>query len=182
MIFRAATMDDFDYVVSVIEDGRKTLAAQGSDQWQGKDPTPERIREDIRQGFTRVATDDFGTVLGTLALIGTGEPEYDHQIEGLWLTDDAANVIESGDASYMVMHRIAVSTAATRRGVATFLVSNSAEEARSRGFASLRGDTHRLNKGMQHTFEKCGMVQCCTIDMQSIDSGEKLRLGFELIL
>ena len=44
MIFRQATMEDFDAVVSLTIQGRAALAAQGLDQWQGGNPTPEEIR------------------------------------------------------------------------------------------------------------------------------------------
>ena len=57
MQFRPATLDDFDAVVAITTAGREFLASQGLDQWQGGNPSPERVREDIERGYDYLAVD-----------------------------------------------------------------------------------------------------------------------------
>lgn len=187
MLFRPATEADFDAVWSVIEDGRASLAAQGLDQWQGGSPSQDMIRSDMANGFTYVAVDKkTGAILGTLAFMDQGEPDYERMIQGAWTIDlpvtlEAAK--SAGDkVRYVALHRVAVSAAAARKGVATFMIQQSADMARERELKALRADTHAGNIPMQRTFEKCGMVRCCEVDISHPLEPTKRRIGYELAL
>ncbi len=46
MILRQATPQDLERVVSILEDGRAALAAQGLDQWQGGAPFAEIAQQE----------------------------------------------------------------------------------------------------------------------------------------
>ena len=77
MQFRPATLDDFDAVVAITTAGREFLASQGLDQWQGGNPSPERVREDIERGYDYLAVDETtGEPLGVVAFCGEAEPDY----------------------------------------------------------------------------------------------------------
>lgn len=200
MIIRPATFDDLSAVLSIIDDGKAALAALGLDQWQGGNPSRERVEADIEAGYTRVAVDEeTGAILGTTAFCDCGEPDYDNVVDGAWLTESPNGVGEdagedagkgaaegAGDCQnpvrYIALHRVAVAANARRRGVASFLVTSGIEEARSRGFASVRVDTHERNIPMQSTFTKCGMTRCCEIRLTNPLESNKKRIGFEIVL
>lgn len=208
MIFRQATMEDFDAVVSLTIQGRAALAAQGLDQWQGGNPTPEEIRADISAGYAMVAVVDeseedaalfgpshvcegdvcymvpalpAGTVVGTLAFVDTGEADYDRIMEGAWL-EDLVNDPAQGEIQFVALHRIAVARAAARKGVASFMLRASEGLARQRGLRSVRADTHEGNIPMQHGFEKFGMTRCCVVDITNPLEPTKKRIGYEKVL
>ena len=201
-------MEDFDAVVNLTIEGRAALAAQGLDQWQGGNPTPDEIRADIAAGYTMVAVVDegeedaalfgpghvcdgdvccmtpalpAGTVVGTLAFVDTGEADYDRIMEGAWL-EDLTNDPAQGEIQFVALHRIAVGKAAVRKGVASFMLRASEELARQRGLCSVRADTHEGNIPMQHGFEKFGMKRCCVVDITNPLEPTKKRIGYEKLI
>ena len=208
MIFRQATTEDFEDVVRLTVEGRAALAAQGLDQWQGGNPTPEEIRNDIAAGYTMVAVVDetpedarlfgpahvcegdvcymvpalpAGTVVGTLAFVDTGEADYDRIMQGAWL-ENLTNDPAQGEIEFVALHRIATAKAAVRKGVASFMLRAAEELARQRGLRSIRADTHEGNMPMQHTFEKFGMTRCCVVDITNPLEPTKKRIGYEKLL
>lgn len=207
MIFRRATLDDLDEVARVIEEGRAALAALGLDQWQNGSPTRDELRSNIQTQITYVAVIDEndavpsgvkdslesivplepGSIVGTLAFIDVGEPNYADPEVGAWLNDSPSTSEEAKETgrpvSFAVLHRVATSAAAVRRGVASFMLQQSAQLARERGLKSLRADTHEGNTPMQRTFEKFGMTRCCEIELR-FNSNEltRKRIGYEVIL
>ncbi len=199
MIFRQAIPEDFAAVMAIIEDGRATLAKLGIDQWQGGSPNASMIRSDIAAGYTMVAvaegdnaqrvgasTFHEGEVVGTLAFVDTGEPDYDRVTCGSWLTTspNSAEVAHATNQSvgYATLHRLAVSAKATRCGVASFMVRSAMTLAKTRGLASVRTDTHEGNGPMQRTFEKCGMKRCCEVELSNTLEPTKKRIGYEVLL
>lgn len=182
MQFRPATSADFDDILRITTAAREYLAAQGSDQWAGGNPTPERIREDIARGFDQLAVDEpTGAVLGVVAAVGEPEADYDNLTSGAWLTQ-ASNDPAQGPSTYMVLHRMAVAPEARRRGVATFLLAECLKLARARGFVSVRVDTHHKNVPMQGGFEKAGFTRCCELLITSPLEPTKERIGYEIVL
>lgn len=179
--FRPATADDHAAIVAITTEGREFLAAQGLDQWQGGNPSPERVAEDIACGYSYLAVDaGTGVPLGSVALCGVAEADYANVRAGAWLTDAPDD--PALPSPYLVLHRMAVASAARGRGVATFMLGRSVEEARRRGFASVRVDTHEGNLPMQGAFLKVGFVRCCEIEITSPIEPTKKRIGFELVL
>ncbi len=178
---RQATVEDHAAIVAITTEGREFLAAQGLDQWQGGNPSPERVAEDIACGYSYLAVDGAtGEPLGTIALCGAAEADYANVRRGSWLTE-ASN--DPGlPSAYLVLHRIAVASAARGRGVATFMLERAVETARKRGFASVRVDTHEGNRPMQGAFLKTGFVRCCEIEITNPLEPNKKRIGFELVL
>lgn len=182
MLFRPATLEDFDAIVAITTAGREYLAAQGLDQWQGGNPSPGRVRSDIEEGYDFLAVDDeTGEPLGVVAFCGLAESDYANITSGAWLTE-ASNDPTQAPSSYAVLHRMAVASQAKRRGVASFLLGQCLNLARERGFASVRVDTHHGNIPMQTCFEKNGFTRCCDLLITSPIEPTKERVGFEAVL
>lgn len=182
MLFRKAVASDHADIVRITSEGRAFLAEQGLDQWQGGNPTPECVAEDIANGYDYLAVDDkTGAPLGVVAVCGIGEPDYDNVRAGAWLTDSPNDPVPGG-STYLVLHRMAVAASARGRGVASFMLGQALGMARERGFASVRVDTHENNRPMQGAFIKHGFVRCCEIEITSPIEPNKKRIGFEVLL
>lgn len=181
MQFRPATLDDFDAVVAITTAGREFLASQGLDQWQGGNPSPERVREDIERGYDYLAVDETtGEPLGVVAFCGEAEPDYANVTAGAWLTEAPND--PALPSPYAVLHRMAVAATGRRGGVASFLLQRCLDLARERGFASVRVDTHHGNLPMQGCFAKNGFTRCCDILITSPIEPTKGRVGYEIVL
>lgn len=98
MGYRAGEEKDLEGIMTVIHDAQRTMGEAGLDQWQDGYPSEEIIRDDIRNGESRVWEED-GTILGTAMLSFRGEPDYDRIYDGEW---------KLGNVSYATIHRIAV--------------------------------------------------------------------------
>lgn len=195
MLFRQATPEEFDRVMEIIEDGRAALADLGIDQWQNGSPNADMVRNDMKAGCTMVVVLEAGDadgvlragdIVGTLAFVDSGEPDYGRMLSGAWVVpspNSADEACETGTAvSYATLHRVAVAANAKRRGVARFMVRASMELAEDRGLKSVRADTHEGNIPMQRTFERCGMTRCCEIELSNERELTRKRIGYEIAL
>ena len=90
--------------MSILADGRASLAALGIDQWQGGYPHRAVIEDDTARGDSYVVEADDRIV--ATAMIGfSGERDYDRIEEGSWLTS-----CTSERPCYGVVHRVAVAS------------------------------------------------------------------------
>ncbi len=181
MQFRLADPTDLDAVVSVLLDGRSSLAEQGSDQWQGGAPFESIAAYDIDERTLWVAVDDDDKIIGTVTIIEYGEDDYRHVKSGSWLTE-SANALCEGTVTYAVFHRLAVHHEHVRQGVASFMLKSGCAIEKEHDMKSVRVDTHELNKPMQHGFISCGFTRCCEITITNPYEPTKKRIGFECIL
>jgi GNAT superfamily N-acetyltransferase len=163
MQIRPTTQNDLDAVMSIIEEARRTIAALGINQWQNGSPNRAMIEEDISLGQGRAVTLN-GEIVGTFALIFDGEPTYDIIEEGAWSLPDRT---ETGEWSYLAIHRVAISVASRGTGVSTAIIRYAETTARACGRASLRIDTHEGNVVMRRMLEKHGFAYCGVIYLQS---------------
>ncbi len=149
---RPAMTDDVPAIIAILETGRELLAADGIDQWQdGTGPGAKDVTNDLMQGWGRVFCVR-GQVAATAALIPGPEPNYDVIEEGRWdRTGNATGV-------YATIHRVAVSPAFRGNHIAHRFYQRLIEEARARGFAEIRVDTHEENMRMRHVIEGCGFA------------------------
>ena len=154
MEFRKATKKDLDKVMQIILDARTRIGKLGIDQWQYGYPTRDIVKEDIALERYYVGEED-GSILSVFAMIDDGEPTYDVIHDGTWLTAD--------DEKYMAVHRIAVAGDSLKRGIASETLKFVAAQGISRGYASIRIDTHEGNIPMRRMLEKNGFVHCGTI-------------------
>ena len=171
---RPATVDDIPAIVATLEAGRSLLAADGIDQWQnGTGPDVDLVTEDVERGWGRVFLVD-GQVAATAALIDEPEPNYAHMLEGAWqVRGDAA-------APYATIHRVAVAPAFRGMHVAQRFYARLIEEARARGFAEIRVDTHADNVRMQHVIASAGFTRACTVLIGN--NPKDLRWAYQLFL
>ena len=175
MNIRATTPKDIDAVMAIIEEARGTIAALGIDQWQNGSPNRAMITEDMARGQGRVVTDDDGAIIGTFALIYTGEPTYDAIYGGGW---GAADKASDGSVAYIAIHRVAISVARRGKGVSSAIISYAEEFARILGKTSLRIDTHEGNVVMRRMLTKHGFVHRGTIYLKTGDP----RVDYEKVL
>lgn len=171
---RPATVDDIPAIVATLEAGRSLLAADGIDQWQnGTGPDVDLVTEDVERGWGRVFLVD-GQVAATAALIDEPEPNYAHMLEGAWqVRGDAA-------APYATIHRVAVAPAFRGMHVTQRFYARLIEEARARGFAEIRVDTHADNVRMQHVIASAGFTRAGTVCIS--DDPKDLRWAYQLFL
>ena len=181
MKIRNATIDDLPALIDVTDQARRALATLGIDQWQGGNPTPQDLANDVEHGWAYLVLDDDGTVLGSCAICDGGEPDYDRLTSGAWLTQ-SANDTAQGPVRYLVVHRVAVADAATRKGVASAMLAQAASLAREAGLSGVRVDTHHGNLPMQRTLEKAGFIRCCELTITAQIEPTKERVGYELVL
>src|SRR5687768_14427363 len=109
MILRKATQSDLPVIREIIQYAIEQRRLDGSKQWQDGYPNETSIQQDLDKGYAYVMEED-GTVLLYAAIIFDKEPAYE-VIEGKWLSDE----------DYVVLHRVAASSLAKGKGIATKL-------------------------------------------------------------
>ena len=169
MKLRKATLADGPAVVALYREAQAFLAAQGIDQWQEGDyPNEADAKKDMDQGRCYVLTQG-GQVVAVACLAFGHEPTYDVIEGGSW---------GSNAEYYGFLHRIAVAPQAKGQGAAGVLFAELERQARERGVAAIRGDTHRDNKPMQRVMAKAGLALRGVIHVE--DGSE--RLAYEKVL
>lgn len=177
---RPATVDDVPAIVATLEAGRALLAADGIDQWQdGAGPDVDLVTSDVARGWGRVFLIG-GQVAATAALIDESEPAYDQVIEGAWQTSGDAATPAGATSPYATIHRVAVAPAFRGMHVAQRFYARLIEEARARGFAEIRVDTHADNVRMQHVIASAGFARACTVLIGN--NPKDLRWAYQLFL
>lgn len=177
---RPATVDDVPAIVATLEAGRSLLAADGIDQWQnGTGPDVDLVTEDVERGWGRVFLIG-GQVAATAALIDEPEPAYDQVVEGAWQVRGDAAAPAGAASPYATIHRVAVAPAFRGMHVAQRFYARLIEEARARGFAEIRVDTHADNVRMQHVIASAGFTRACTVLIS--DDPKDLRWAYQLFL
>lgn len=177
---RPATVDDVPAIVATLEAGRALLAADGIDQWQdGAGPDVDLVTSDVARGWGRVFLIG-GQVAATAALIDEPEPAYDQVVEGAWQVHGDAAAPAGAASPYATIHRVAVAPAFRGIHVAQRFYARLIEEARARGFAEIRVDTHADNVRMQHVIASAGFTRACTVLIGN--NPKDLRWAYQLFL
>lgn len=157
-----AKVQDLTAVGEILEAARAYLKAQGLDQWQNFPPQAEETFAHCLRKELYVMREE-NAVAGTFVLV-PHEPAYD-AIDGAWLQNGA----------YVAIHRVAVSPAFRRHGVASAIFSAACEKAKAAGARSVRIDTHKGNIPMRSALEKNGFTLCGSV---IIATGET-RVAYE---
>ncbi len=139
-ILRLATLSHRDWILRQIDGCRKQMAAHGSGQWQGKEPSLATIEKDIIQQRYYLLFED-NQPCGGAALM-THEPGYDQLLKGQWLNQD----------SYMVIHRLFIAPSFQGRHLSKMLLDQLEQQAQRHHIHNIRIDTHALNQPM------CGLL------------------------
>lgn len=173
---RNAKYSELDRIMGILADGRASLAALGTDQWQGGYPAREVIDADIGRGESVVACE--GTRIIATAMVACRE-ELDYRTieNGAWLTESLP-----GDPCYVVVHRVAVASEGRGKGVGSAILGHAAELARSLGCASVRVDTHPGNVPMQRMLEKNGFTKCGVIRISHAEGATPERYAYEKMI
>ena len=169
MNFRKSTSKDIVAIMGIIKDAQELLASQGSPQWQDGYPDVARIELDVANNESYVLENEEGDVMATTMFTFGGEQTY-NEIEGEWITNNPVQ--------YGVIHRLAVSANHRKKGLAKYILNQCEQQLVKQGFDSLRIDTHRKNKGMQHMLIQAGYQFCGVIYLTSGDE----RLAYEKVM
>ena len=168
MKMRPSTLSDIPTIMKIVGDAQRYLAELGIDQWQDGYPDENQIKLDIDNNDSYVVIYD-SKIIGTTVFTFKEESTY-NEIEGGWLTEK--------DASYGVIHRLAVDDDYRKIGLAKFVFDECEKRVKENEIDSLRIDTHRGNQGMQYMLKKRGYDYCGVI---ILDSGDE-RLAFEKVV
>ena len=166
MKIRKSSVSDINNLLEIFDEARKTIATLGIDQWQNGYPSFDVVREDISLSRSYAVEID-GGVCGTFVMM-ENEPTYDKIFEGEWL----------GNEDYIAIHRVAISVKNRGSGISTAIINYASDYAKSLGRASLRIDTHSVNKVMRRMLEKNGFIHCGTIYLENGDP----RVAYEKVL
>lgn len=170
MLLRQAQMNDLPQILKMVGDGRRFLAAQGIDQWQGSYPQTATLVADIQHQHTYVLV-QANQILGAAALVPGIDPTYQQIMTGQWLTNGS---------EYLAIHRVMVSTEHHGEGIAESLIRHLlAEIDQSDSYASVRIDTHPQNKAMQHIIKKCGFTEIGTVNLTAIGKPHTNNFAYE---
>ena len=143
-----AKPNELSACIQILREGRAFQQEQGFTQWTEEYPAPALIAEDIRTGGGYLFKID-GEPAGYMYLSFDGDPTYP-DIEGKWLSD----------IPYAVVHRIALSRRFAGRGLSTAVFGAVQALCEERGYRSIRIDTDKKNRRMQHVLEKNGFTFC----------------------
>lgn len=152
MKIRAATLNDFDEILSIYARARSFMRDNGNPtQWGDSYPSKELVRSDLEQGCLFVVVDDENTIAGVFSCFVDGDPDYD-VIKGAWLNDEP----------YTAIHRIA--SAGTHKGIFTHILNYCLTFSRN-----VKVDTHTDNIVMQSVLKKHGFQYCGIITADGIE-------------
>lgn len=152
MEFKIATKEDIECIMGIICAAQKRLKSQGIDQWQNDYPNQETIKDDIAHNNSYVLWKD-KIIVGTVAVIFTGEPTYNKIYNGQW--------INSG--KYAVIHRIAIHSKLQEKGLGSVIIKHVETMCREKNIKSIKIDTHTKNQAMRqlllkNKFQYCGII------------------------
>lgn len=168
MNIRRSTIEDKGRIEELYQMARAGMKELGIDQWQDGHPNGEDFERDLSNGISSVYEKD-GTVIGTAAAYIGHDNTYDKIYDGEWLTNNE---------TYGIIHRITVDPNLRKSGVAGAFIEYVKDMCIKEGITSMRCDTHRDNKIMQHTLEKNGYKKCGTI---IIEDGTE-RFAYEKLI
>jgi len=169
MKFICAKKKDLSEIMHIIGQAQAYLASQHIEQWQNGYPNETAILKDIKNTESYVVKSEDSSLLATAMFTTRNEPTY-KRIEGQWLTKN--------NATYGVIHRMAVSNKFRGKGIAKFIFFQCEQNLKQNNIKSMRIDTHEENLGMQGLLKKLGYHYCGVIYLENNDK----RLAFEKLI
>lgn len=180
LTMRRAVPAEAARVMAILEDGKRSIARFGIEQWQHGYPDLASVERDLACDACWVAEDACGALVGTLALRLDTDPEY--SAPGLtWLTP---NTTPDGTPTYAAIHRCATAAEALKRGVMGFMFSAAEDLTRQAGRASLRIDTHPGNVAMRSFLTRHGFTELEPFELKtkSNDETDLTRIAYEKLV
>ncbi len=148
MNLRKATLSELAAIWDILQQAILQRKQDGSKQWQDGYPNEQTVRSDIDNGNAYVLVDN-DLIVAYAAIIFDIEPAYT-DIKGKWLTN--------GD--YVVVHRVATSSAVKGKGIATHLFKLIEDLCIEQKTYSIRVDTNFDNVPMLKILNKLHYVYC----------------------
>lgn len=165
---RRAQAADQERVWAIIEDARRLLKADGSDQWQAGYPDAATVHQDIANGHAIVVLVN-DEIAGTISLNPTGDPHYRQLVRGSWFQPEGA---------FATVHRLAVDQQFRGQQLAHRLMEAVIAEGRRLGIPSLRLATHPQNDRIHRLVQSVGF----TCRGMVMTSPTDQRAAYELVL
>lgn len=141
MIITKATLNDLDFIMSIINEAKDYLKDNNVNQWQDAYPNKEILFKDINNDELYVIKDN-DLIIGVFAL-SNYEETYNKIYEGNW----------ASDKDYTVIHRLAISNAYKGKGVTKFIFDYLKDK-----YNYIRVDTHRDNIAMNKCLINNGFI------------------------
>lgn len=158
MIIRKSTLEDIPQMQEIFAIARQFMVESGNpNQWTANYPSVEQLTNDITSGDSFVCIEN-DKMVATFLLRGGDDPTYEVIYDGAWQNDNP----------YATIHRIA------SNGEVKGIFSKAMEFALQH-YSTIRIDTHRDNKAMQHAIRKAGFKYCGIIHCWNGDE----RLAFQ---
>lgn len=170
MIYRIASEADLPSLTTLAEQAKEYFRSNHINQWQKGEPNEQGLAAAISEGKVHVLDED-GRVLAMITLQEGDELSY-RQIDGAWLND----------LPYMAFHRVCVDSSLKGRGLAAALFEHSEQIALSRGYSTVRIDTHPDNLSMQRALAKSGYRTCGRIALAEGSEKGDPRIGYQKLL
>jgi len=148
MILRKAAFSELSTIWIIIQQAIEQRKQDGSKQWQDGYPNEQTIRDDINNGYGHVLIAN-GVIIAYAAIIFDVEPVY-NDIKGHWITND----------DYVVIHRVATSNIAKRKGIATHLFKLIENMCIEQKVYSIKVDTNYDNIPMLKILNKLDYTYC----------------------
>jgi len=148
MILRKADTTEAQAIWTILQQAIEQRKQDGSKQWQDGYPNLQTVMDDIAKGYAHVLVDETG-IIAYAAIIFDIEPAYT-AIQGKWLSN--------GD--YMVVHRVATSNAAKRKGLGTLLFKKLEEICLEKKVPSIKVDTNFDNVPILKILERLDYTYC----------------------
>lgn len=148
MTIRKAKLADITQMMEIFAIARRFMAETGNpNQWAANYPSVEQLTNDINGGDSYVCIEE-GKMLATFVLRGGEDPTYDIIYGGAWKNNNP----------YATIHRIASNGEV--KGIFRLAMDFALQH-----YKTIRIDTHRDNKVMQHailkaSFQYCGIIYC----------------------
>lgn len=159
MTIRKSTLQDIPRMLEVFAVARQFMIATGNpNQWAETYPGTQLLTDDINSGDSYVCMDG-DRIVATFVLRGGADPTYSIIYDGAW----------QNDRPYATIHRIASC------GEVKCIFTETMKYALSQ-YDTIRIDTHRDNKVMQHAIMKAGFLYCGIIHCWNGD--ERLAYQF----
>ena len=163
--FRPATASDCKQIWEIIQQAKLYMLQENRRQWDETYPTQRHIADDIRRGYAYGLCNGT-TVMAYGAIIFDGEAAYQN-IDGAWLSHQP----------YVVLHRLAVATAAHGHGTASTFIAETEKLALKHNVQSFKIDTNFDNGAMRAVLKKCGFTYCGKITYE-----KGWRMAYEKLL
>ena len=161
MIIRNATYNDLSDILKIYQDARQFMSESGNpNQWGKANPPRERTEADIAESSLFVVESN-GDILAVFFYRYGNDPTYNKIYAGDWINNKP----------YGVIHRIAVSSKARGKGIASVCFDFALKQS-----GNLKIDTHKDNLPMQRSLAKFGFTKCGIIHLANGDE----RIAYQI--